>query len=126
MRNAMPRRVLIVEDESLLVMVLEDVLPALGCEVAATAHSVESALAALADDDRVDLAILDVNLAGDDSFPIADALHARGIPFFFATGYGASVLPERHADAPLIKKPYGQRDLEAALARMPQRPPLPN
>ena len=122
----MPRRVLIVEDESLLVMVLEDVLPALGCEVAATAHSVETALAALAADDAVDLAILDVNLAGDDSFPVADALSARGIPFFFATGYGHSVLPERHAGAIMIKKPYGQRDLESALARVQAHPSLPS
>lgn len=116
----MPKRTLIVEDESLLVMVLEDLLPELGYTVAATADTVDAALLAL-DTREIDLAILDVNLGGTESFPVADALAARGIPFLFATGYGAMGLPECYADTLVLQKPYGQRDLEAALATLPVR-----
>ena len=80
-------RVLIVEDEFLLVMLLEDLLPTLGYTVAGSAGSVEHALAKL-DTAEVDLAVVDVNLAGEPSFPVADALRARGVPFLFTTGYG--------------------------------------
>src|SRR5690606_550473 len=117
---AMTPRVLIVEDESLLVMVLEDLLPELGYEVVATAHSVETALQA-ADAHAPDLAILDINLAGDASFPIADELDRRGIPYLFASGYGRSALPPRHADALLVRKPFGRQDLVDGLARLPRR-----
>ncbi|TYT25530.1 response regulator [Luteimonas viscosa] len=116
----MTRRVLIVEDESLLVMVLEDLLPELGYRVEATAHSVDTATQAL-ERHELDLAILDINLSGDSSFPIADALAARGIPFLFASGYGQAILPERHAGAVLVQKPFGLRELEEALANLPQR-----
>ena len=116
----MTPRVLIVEDESLLVMVLEDLLPELGYEVVATAHSVETALQA-ADEHAPDMAILDINLAGDASFPIADELDRRGIPYLFATGYGRQALPARHADAVLVRKPFGRQDLADALAGMPRR-----
>lgn len=116
----MMRQVFIVEDESLLVMVLEDMLPELGYEVAATAHSVPAALQAL-ESHEPDLAILDVNLAGKPSFPVADALKLRGIPFVFASGYGESILPDRHASVPLVPKPYGRRELETALSALPPR-----
>lgn len=116
----MNRRVFIVEDESLLVMVLEDMLPELGYEVAASAASVSSALHALGSEDP-DLAILDVNLAGSRSFPVADVLAERGIPFLFASGYGESILPERYAHVPLVAKPYGRPELEAALDALPPR-----
>ena len=113
-------RVLIVEDESLLVMVLEDMLPELGYEVVASAYSVDSALRTL-EAHEPDLAILDVNLGGARSFPVADALAIRGIPFVFASGYGESILPDRHASALLVPKPYGRQELEAALAKLPPR-----
>jgi CheY-like chemotaxis protein len=113
----MTRKVLIVEDESLLVMVLEDLLPDLGYRVDATANSVETALQAL-EDNAIDLAILDINLAGEASFPIADALTARGIPFVFATGYGNNIVPPAHASAPLVQKPFGKRELEKALGSL--------
>jgi CheY-like chemotaxis protein len=116
----MTPRVLIVEDESLLVMVLEDLLPDLGYQVAATANSVESALQVL-DAQAIDLAILDINLAGEASFPIADALAARGVPFVFATGYGANIVPPQHAAVPLTQKPFGRRDLEQALSLLQLR-----
>jgi CheY-like chemotaxis protein len=116
----MKRQVFLVEDEALLVMVLEDMLPELGYEVVASAHSVGSALQAL-EAHEPDLAILDVNLGGSRSFPVADALVLRGIPFLFASGYGESILPDRHAGAPLVPKPYGRYELERALANLPPR-----
>lgn len=114
----MTRRVLLVEDESLLVMVLEDLLPQLDCEMAGTADSVASALAAV-DHLDIDLVMLDVNLGGTPSFPVADALVERGIPFLFATGYGVMGLPDRYADAIVLQKPYGKKQLQAALAKLP-------
>jgi len=118
----MNRQVLIVEDESLLVMVLEDILPELGYDVCASAGSVSSALHVLQSQDP-DLAILDINLGGHRSFPVADVLRERGIPFLFASGYTQSILPERHAEAVLVAKPYGRSELEDALARLPPRRP---
>ncbi|WAC64619.1 response regulator [Pseudoxanthomonas sp. SL93] len=113
-------RVLIVEDESMLVMLLEDLLPTLGYEVAGSAGSVEQALAAL-DEAPIDLAVVDVNLAGTPSFPVADALRERGVPFLFTTGYGHEGLPERFVDAPVLAKPFRRHDMESVLTRL--RPP---
>ena len=79
------RRVLVIEDEALIAMLLEDQLAELGCEIAGVAARFDDALekaTALA----FDVAILDVNLSGKESFPIAEALRARGMPFVFATG----------------------------------------
>ena len=86
------RRVLVVEDEILIGMLLEDMLGELGYAIAATASRVDEA-AALARDGEFDAAILDVNLNGQDVYPVADILAARGIPFVFATGYGERGLP---------------------------------
>lgn len=110
-------RVFIVEDESMLVMLLEDLLPTLGYEIAGSAGSVEQALADL-DGTQVDLAVVDVNLAGTPSFPVADALRERGIPFLFTTGYGQQGLPERFADAAVLAKPFRRKDIEDALTRV--------
>ena len=69
-----------------------------------------------------DLAVLDVNLSGETSFPVAEALRHRGVPFVFATGYGESVaLPERYADVPVVAKPYDEKALRHALARTAHR-----
>lgn len=110
-------RVFIVEDESMLVMLLEDLLPTLGYEVAGSAASVDQALADLPDA-QTDLVIIDVNLAGTPSFPVADALRAQGVPFLFTTGYGQQGLPERFADAPVLAKPFRRQDIENALTRV--------
>lgn len=110
-------RVFIVEDESMLVMLLEDLLPTLGYEVAGSAASVDQALADLPDA-KTDLVIIDVNLAGTPSFPVADALRAQGVPFLFTTGYGQQGLPERFADAPVLAKPFRRQDIENALTRV--------
>jgi CheY-like chemotaxis protein len=89
-------------------------LPELGFDVAQSAATTESALAAV-ESREFDAAILDVNLAGVASYPVADALAAKGIPFLFATGYGTAALPERFSGRPILEKPYGRSQLETAL-----------
>lgn len=111
-------RVLIVEDEALVSMLLEDMLADHGCEVAASAGRVAQALALVADDGlAVDAAILDVNLGGEPIFPVADALAARGVPFAFATGYGAGGLPDGWRDRPTLQKPFSHEDVGRALVQ---------
>jgi CheY-like chemotaxis protein len=113
------RRVLIVEDDVMIRMLMEDMLSDLGFAVAAQASKVAEALAAL-NSIAIDVAILDVNLSGETTGPVAEALAARGTPFVFATGYGEHGLPEKFRDRPLLKKPFQidglKRMLDAALA----------
>ncbi|MBC9030907.1 response regulator [Sphingomonas sp. JC676] len=108
-----PLRVLVVEDEPVVAMCLEDILDALGCVPVGPAGRLSEGLA-LAENEALDAAILDINLAGERSTPIAEALRARGVPFAFASGYGAT--PEGFTGgAPLIEKPYGERDIATVL-----------
>lgn len=109
------RRVLLVEDEALIAMNVEDMLDTLGYVVVATAAAVEEALAAV-EGGGIDAALLDVNLRGRPSFPVADALAARGVPFVFATGYGTGGLREDFRDRPVLQKPFKLRDMERALS----------
>ncbi|MDB5523446.1 MAG: two-component response regulator [Rhizobium sp.] len=113
MSNA-ARRVLIVEDEMLIAILLEDMLSELGYEVAAIASRVDTALP-LIDTLTFDLAILDVNLAGESSFPVADALARKGRPYLFATGYGREGIISEHAHRPVLVKPFSSRDLRFAI-----------
>lgn len=99
----------------LVAMNIEDMLLALGHEVAGLANRLGPALQ-LARDGDFDLAMLDVNLAGEPSFPVADQLRARGIPFLFATGYGLDGIAEGYRDAPVLQKPFRCGELAAALA----------
>src|SRR6266849_1942559 len=112
------KRVLVVEDEVMIRMLLEDMLGELGYTVAAEAARVEEALEATKHAE-FDLAILDVNLDGQPISPVADALVARGTPFVFATGYGERGLPELYRDRPTLKKPFQldglKRMLQSAL-----------
>ena len=103
----------------LVAMNIEDMLLDLGHEVAGLASRLEPALA-LAGEGDFDLAMLDVNLAGEPSFPVADALRKRGIPFVFATGYGREGLHEDYRDAPVLQKPFRSRDLAEALSAAAQ------
>lgn len=107
-------RVLVVEDEMLVAMNIEDMLLDLGHEVAGLASRLESALI-LARESAFDVGMLDVNLAGQASFPVADVLRERGIPFLFATGYGVQGIAEAYRSATVLQKPFRERDLEAAL-----------
>jgi CheY-like chemotaxis protein len=113
------RRVLIVEDDVMIRMLIEDMLLDLGFAVAAQAAKVPEALAALKSTE-FDVAILDVNLSGETTGPVAEALAARGTPFVFATGYGEHGLPAQFRNRPLLKKPFQidglKRMLDAALA----------
>jgi CheY-like chemotaxis protein len=107
-------RILIVEDEPIVAMCLEDMLDELGCVIIGPANRLSEGLS-LAKGEMLDAAILDINLAGERSNAIAEALHARGIPFAFASGYGAA--PEGFG-APMIEKPYRTCDIGNALAAL--------
>ena len=113
-----PRRVLVVEDEVIVGMLLEDMLGELGCEVAAISTHLEDALQ-LARTLDIDLAILDVNLRGTQSFPVAEVLANRGVPFLFATGYGATILKPPYSGTPTLQKPFQLDDLRQILALSP-------
>jgi CheY-like chemotaxis protein len=114
-------RVLVVEDEMLVAMNIEDMLLELGHEVAGLAGRLGPALA-LAKEARFDVAMLDVNLAGEASFPIADLLAERGIPFLFATGYGRAGIEERFRGRPILQKPFRAAELGAALTALSSPP----
>jgi CheY-like chemotaxis protein len=115
-------RLLIVEDEYLIRLLLEDMLVDLGCTVAAVAASLEEGKK-LAAEAAVDLAILDVNIDGKQVFPVAETLKGRNIPFVFITGYGARGLPDNYRDMPTLQKPFQMQDLKATLARaLPEQP----
>ena len=114
---AYPRRVLIVEDEMLIALLVEDALTASGVQVAGIATTVQEALKE-AVKTEFDCAILDVHLHGKDVYPVADALAARGRPFVFATGYGRGGLCEKYQDRPSLPKPFNGYDLERALEKL--------
>jgi CheY-like chemotaxis protein len=108
--------VLIVDDEVLVKMLIADILDELGCRVADTASTLEEALAK-AENGAFDAAILDVNLSGRRTDPVAAALAARRIPFLFSTGYGRPP-SEEFAHVPVLKKPFKTADLEQALVSL--------
>ena len=111
-----PRRILVVEDEPLIAMMLEDFLDVLGKEFVGSADSVAAAMP-LVQAGGIDAAILDVNLrGGEKSWPIADALAAAGVPFVLATGGGSDVIAEAHRDRPVLPKPFTMDAVEKALA----------
>ncbi len=113
-----PQRILIVEDEPLIAMMLEDFLDLLGKRVAGVAESVADALP-LVTSGEVDAAILDVNLrGGETSWPIADALAAAGIPFVLATGGSGDTVADAHKDRPILPKPFTMDAVEQALAAL--------
>ncbi|WP_081762498.1 response regulator [Xanthobacter sp. 126] len=110
------RRVLVVEDEFLVALGLEDNLRSLGYTVVGPIASLAAAVSA-ASSERIDAAILDVNLAGEPVYPAAAVLAERGIPFIFCSGYTGSVrMPAEFVDAPRVAKPYTSRVIADALA----------
>ncbi len=111
------RRILIVEDEMLIAMNMEDMLANLGHTVVYVATRLPQELA-IADSSEIDLAILDLNLSGSLSFPVADVLRKRGTPFMFATGYGANGITEGYRNEIALTKPYSVLDLENAISRI--------
>ena len=107
-------KILIVEDEMLIAMLLEDMIGDLGHEVVGPFHTFEAAIEAIAEA-RYDIAILDVNLGSQSSVPIAEELQRRGVPFAFATGHSREHLDPRFHEAQVIAKPFDERTLEAAI-----------
>ena len=110
-------RVLVVEDEYLIRMLLEDMLGDLGYAVAAAVGSIAEAREHAANGD-FSAAILDVNLAGQEIFPVADILAERSLPFVFVTGYGERSLPERYRGRPALQKPFQAEQLDSTLAEL--------
>jgi CheY-like chemotaxis protein len=108
------RRVLLVEHDGLVAMLVEEMLDELGYTFAGNPGRVAEALAAVGAGD-FDVAVLDVNLAGERVFPVADALINSGRPFAFATGYGAADIPDAYRGWPVAAKPFRLDDLDAAL-----------
>jgi CheY-like chemotaxis protein len=116
-RIAVPasRSILIVEDESLIAMMLEDFLDSLGHKVAGTCESVPEAMGRVGEG-GFDVAILDVNLKGERIWPVADRLIEMGIPYILATGGHIDPPPAAHAQAPVLSKPFTIDAIEPALA----------
>jgi DNA-binding NarL/FixJ family response regulator len=110
------RRVLLVEDEALVLMCLQDMVAELGCEIAGSATALQPAIH-LARDLQLDVAVIDVNLNGVLVTPVAETLAARSVPFIFTTGYDAHINSSL-ADRPRLIKPYMFHDLRAALLRI--------
>jgi len=111
-------RLLVVEDEAMIAMMLEDMLGGLGCVVVDVAGTVSKGLDLAGNLSlRFDGAILDVNLAGEQVYPVAERLAARGVPFIFCTGYGRTGLAENFAHVPTLAKPYMREELELILMK---------
>ena len=110
-------RILVAEDEPMLALEMEAALEEMGCHVLGPVGTVAGAMALLsAETRRLDAAVLDVNLAGEEVYPVVSALRARGVPVLFASGY--SELPPEHATAPLLRKPLARGELAAALTAL--------
>ena len=110
-------RVLLVEDENLVALLLEDMLAELGHTVVGPVARLDKALET-AQRDAFDAAILDVNINGEEAYPIAEVLASRGIPFVFSTGYGKQSLRAPYTDRPALQKPFERRDLQRILAEL--------
>jgi DNA-binding response OmpR family regulator len=106
-------RILVVEDDRLLSAMLEDALTILGCNAIRATDIAQAAQ--LLSTTALDGAILDVNVAGEKVYPIAQELSRRGIPFFFVTGYVNTGVPSEYRDRPMLRKPFRVRDLERQL-----------
>jgi len=118
------RRVLVVEDEALVSMLLEDMLGDLGCEVLGPLMRIDDAMAFIMEPGvRIDVAILDVNVAGERSFGVAEALLAQGVPFVLSTGYDDAGIDERWREGPILRKPFLASQLESVLREAIGRTP---
>ena len=107
-------RVLVVEDEAAISMLLEDMLLDFGCEIVGPAARLATALE-MAQNESFTVAILDVNVAGEPIYPVAEAIVARDLPLVFSTGYGGAGIREPFRDRPVVQKPFSQSDLKRTL-----------
>ena len=108
-------RVLVVEDEFYIADEMALALQKLGAEVVGPVQTKDRALALLASEERIDAAVLDINLKGQAVYPVADALMERGVPFVFATGYDRASVPPEYQRVPLWPKPFDPKALAQAL-----------
>jgi CheY-like chemotaxis protein len=115
------RRVLVIEDEMLILMMIEDMLADLGCESVAVASKVGPAIS-LIEGQEFDTAMLDMNLNGIESYPVADALSAREVPYFFSTGNSLN-MKDGYRDQDVLKKPFTFEQLGSMLSRSLHRLP---
>lgn len=109
--------VFIVEDEALVALNLEDILDDLGCTVIGPAMRLSKANEMLGGEFAADVAILDVNIAGEPVFPLAEQLTEKGIPIVFATGYGQAGLPSSWHSHAILQKPYTIDEVVGSLAK---------
>lgn len=109
-------RVLIIEDEAMVAMLLEDILNEFGCKVAGIVSELDEALVKCAEG-RFDVTILDVNLNGSRTFPVAEKLAELRLPFVFSTGYGLAGVPPAFRGIPVLSKPFQEHDLKDAILR---------
>ena len=115
--NAEGRRVLVVEDEMIIVLMIEEALLGLGAVIVGPVAGPEAALR-LATEASIDAAILDINIKGGNSYAVADMLAKRGIPFVFCSGYSEWAVEERHRGRPRLTKPYNTKDLEERVLQL--------
>jgi FOG: CheY-like receiver len=111
-------QILIVEDEGAIALLLEDMLMDLGCEIAGTAARVSKAMELINGTAKIDIALLDLNIAGESAYPLAEELMRKSIRFLFSTGYGDVGLKNEFSHAPVLQKPFTQRDLKARLLEL--------
>jgi CheY-like chemotaxis protein len=111
------RRILVVEDEFLVALDLEDLLTTMGYQVVGPASHLRDAIE-FAREEQLDFAVLDINVAGAQSFPVADILRNRNIPFVFSTGYGTEGLVDGYRNEMVLRKPYAHEDLRRAIAAL--------
>lgn len=110
------RRVLVIEDEMLILMMIEDMLADLGCESVTVASKIGPAIS-LVEGQEFDTAMLDLNLNGIESYPIADALTMRDVPYFFSTGNGLTNVKDGYRDQDVLNKPFTFEQLSNTLSR---------
>lgn len=110
-------RVLLVEDEMLVAMMLEESLAELGCEIVGPVSRIDAAKVAI-ERDGFDCALLDINLRGQPVYPVAELLFERAVPFGFVTGYGQGDVVKKFAACPILQKPFTSRDLAVVMTRL--------
>jgi CheY-like chemotaxis protein len=109
-------RALVVEDETMVRLLTEDALAELGYQVAASVATLNEAIRCI-EAVAFDFAVLDINLAGVTSYPAAELLIGKSIPFLFVTGYGVRGVPETWRQYPIVQKPYDPDQLRDAIVR---------
>lgn len=116
-RAAEGRHVLVVEDEMSIVVMIEDAVIDLGADIVGPTAWLDAALR-LAREEAIDVAVLDVNIHGNNSYAVADILAERGIPFLLCSGYGDWAIEERHRDRPRLTKPYTPSELKGRVLEL--------